>query len=398
MVAGHRRVGRHRPAPVPTGPLPSVPVPPPPTSPSSTLPTRADYGGACVASIVPAILRREQPSWLPDAVAGARAVVLLVLDGLGWDALRDHAAGMPNLAAMDGGPVTTVVPSTTAAALTSITTGLPPSVHGVVGFRIAIDGDVLNVLGFQLARSKRPPDPFSVQRHPPFLGRPAVVVSGAAFRESGFTKVHMRDARYVGYRAESTLVEHLRNLSRGDDPFVYAYSPGIDEVAHAYGLHDGYYTAELHAADRLVGEVLDALPDDVALVVTADHGQIHVGAEGWRALGDVSDYVAFSSGDARFRYLHSTRGGASELAEAARDAFAAEAWVLSREELLDGGWLGPDPSPATRRRVGDVVLAAHDGVAFVDPALLRETQLVSAHGSLTRAEMLVPCVASRGRG
>ena len=30
-------------------------------------------------------------------------------------------------------------------------------------------------------------------------------------------------------------------------------------------------------------------------------------------------------------------------------------------ELLDEGWLGPDPSPATRRRVGDVVLAARDG-------------------------------------
>lgn len=360
-------------------------------------PTRADYGGACVASIVPAVLRKEHPAWMPEPVRGARAVVLLVLDGLGWDALRAHADAMPTLAGMAGGPVTTVVPSTTAAALTSITTGLAPSVHGVVGFRVALDGDVLNVLGFQLAKGKRPPDPFTVQRHTPFLGRPAVVVSGAAYRESGFTRTHMRDARYLGYRAESTLVEHLRNLARGDDPFVYAYYPGIDEVAHAYGLLDGYYAAELHAADRLVGDVLDGLPDDVALVVTADHGQSHVHPDGWRTLGDVGDLVAFGSGDARFRYLHAARGGGAELVEAARDTFGPEAWVLSRAELLDEGWLGPDPSPATRRRVGDVVLAAHEGIAFVDPAMPRETHLVSAHGSLTRAEMLVPCVAARGR-
>ena len=359
-------------------------------------PTRAAYGGACVASIVPALLRKEAPAWMPEPVAGARAVVLLVLDGLGWDALGAHADRMPNLTAMAGGPVTTVVPSTTAAALTSITTGLPPSVHGVVGFRISIDGDVLNVLGSQMARSKRPPDPFTVQRHAPFLGRPAVVVSGAAHRDSGFTKAHMRDARYVGYRADSTLVEHLRGLGRGPDPFVYAYYPGIDEVAHAYGLHDGYYAAELAAADRLVGEVRDALPGDVALVVTADHGQSHVGPDGWRPLGDVGELVAYGSGDARFRYLHAARGGGAELAEAAADAFGREAWVFSHAELIDGGWLGPDPSPVTRRRVGDVVLAAHEGVAFVDPAMPRETHLVSAHGSLTRAEMLVPLVAARG--
>lgn len=359
-------------------------------------PTRADYGGACVASVVPALLRKEAPAWMPEPVAGSRAVVLLVLDGLGWDALAAHADRMPNLAAMAGGPITTVVPSTTAAALTSITTGLPPSVHGVVGFRIALEGDVLNVLGFQLARNKRAPDPFTVQRHAPFLGRPAVVVSGAAYRDSGFTKVHMRDARFVGYRAESTMVEHVRGLARGADPFVYAYYPGIDEVAHAYGLHDGYYAAELAAADRLVGEVRAALPDDVVLVVTADHGQSHVGPDGWRTLGEVGDLVAYCSGDARFRYLHATRGGGAELAEAAADRFGREAWVWSRAELLDGGWLGPDPSPATRRRVGDVVLAAHDGIAFVDPAMPRETHLVSAHGSLTAAEMRVPLVAARG--
>jgi hypothetical protein len=112
----------------------------------------------------------------------------------------------------------------------------------------------------------------------------------------------------------------------------------------------------------------------------------------------VGEYVAFSSGDARFRYLHAPRGAAAELAVAARDAFARDAWVFTRGELLDGGWLGPDPSPAARRRVGDVVLAARAAAAFVDPAMPRETHLRAAHGSLTEAEMLVPCVAARGRG
>ena len=194
-------------------------------------------------------------------------------------------------------------------------------------------------------------------------------------------------------------MEHLRNLGRGDDPFVYAYYPGIDEVAHAYGLHDGYYAAELAAADRLVGDVLDVLPDDVALVVTADHGQSPCArgrlAHRWATCATSSRSARATR---RFRYLHATRGGGAELVEAARDTFGREAWVLSRDELLDEGWLGPDPSPATRRRVGDVVLAAHDGIAFVDPGdCPARPTWCRRTGRSPRAEMLVPCVAGRGR-
>ncbi len=360
-------------------------------------PVRADYRGACVASIVPRILRREPVPWLPETVLDARVVVLLVLDGLGWDALQAHPGLMPTLHGMTGGAVTTVVPSTTAAALTSITTGLSPAEHGVIGFRVAVDGDVLNVLGWQMAKAKRAPDPFVIQRHPPFLGRAVTVVTSSSFRNSGFTRVHLRDTEFVGWRAESTLVEHLRNLTRGKATFVYSYYPGIDEVAHEFGLHDGYYTAELAATDRLVAAVLDALPADAALVVTADHGQVHLDPESWLPLGDVEPYVAFGSGDGRFRYLHAEKGAADDLAAAAKETFGGRAWVLTRTELLDGGSLGPEPSPATRRRVGDVVLAARDDVAFIDPAMPRELGLRSAHGSMTSTEMLVPCLAARGR-
>ncbi|HSO96585.1 MAG TPA: PglZ domain-containing protein, partial [Acidimicrobiia bacterium] len=103
------------------------------------------------------------------------------------------------------------------------------------------------------------------------------------------------------------------------------------------------------------------------------------------------------SGDGRVRYLHAQPGAAAELLATATALYGAEAWVLGREELLDDGWLGPAPSPATRRRVGDVVLAARDPVAYLDPALPREAGLISAHGSITPAEMLVPLVAGRGR-
>jgi predicted AlkP superfamily pyrophosphatase or phosphodiesterase len=330
-------------------------------------------------------------------VIGASSVVVLLLDGLGWDALRDRPAALPRLASLAGGPITTVVPSTTASALTSLSTGLAPSQHGVVGFRMRIEGGVLNVLRWRRDDGRHAPDPFSVQRHAVFAGRPVPVVTKAEFSTTGFTEAHLRGVRFVGWREVSTLVEHTRRLVEDGERFVYAYYPGVDSVAHQYGLHDGYYEAELRFADELVEALLDALPERCALVVTSDHGQVHFGPEGWVELHDVAPLVDAYAGDGRFRYLYARRGAVNELCAQARREYGDQAWVWSREQLLDEGWLGPGPvSGSIRRRIGDVVLAARERVAFVDPTFPGETGLLAGHGSVTPDEMLVPFVAGRG--
>src|SRR5579872_5565086 len=102
-------------------------------------PMLPDYRGRCIANLVPGLTDPDgPPGWMPAGVEGAHQVVLLVLDGLGWDQLRERAALAPALCAMDGGPITSVAPTTTATALTSITTGLPPALHEVVGYRVRV--------------------------------------------------------------------------------------------------------------------------------------------------------------------------------------------------------------------------------------------------------------------
>lgn len=358
---------------------------------------RPVYDGPGLASLFAALTGHGENGWLPDVVHGARTVVLLVLDGLGWTTLREQRALMPTLSGLEGGPITTVAPSTTAAALTSITTGTAPSEHGLIGFRIRVDGKVLNALAWHFESNERPPDPVRVQRQIPFRSREVPVVTKAVFRTTGFTEAHLRGGRFLGWRAVSELVEHLRGIASDGERLGYGYYPGVDEVSHAHGLHDGFFAAELRFADRLVADVLDALPAEAVLVVTADHGQVHVGPEGWLALGPFGELVEACSGDGRFRYVHAARGSAGELLAAATAEHGAHAWVVGREQLLDERWLGPPPSPAVLRSIGDVVIAPHGPVAIADPDLPQETRLIGAHGSLTPEEMLVPLVAGRGR-
>ena len=83
---------------------------------------------------------------MPEVVKGAERIVLLLLDGLGWNQFQSHAALMPTLSQFGGSYITTVAPSTTATALTSLVTGLSPGEHGILGYRMDMGDTVMNVL------------------------------------------------------------------------------------------------------------------------------------------------------------------------------------------------------------------------------------------------------------
>ena len=367
----------------------------------SSSPIIPDYAGPNVRGLVPAFLGPSlaaRPSWIPSCAATAAQVVLLVIDGLGWDQLRERLAIAPTLAAMEGHRITTVAPTTTATALTSITTGLTPGEHGLIGYRIDVGGDVLNVLRWHTDNAgdaRRLHEPSRMQPFAPFLGDSVPVVSKAELERSAFSEAHLRGSRPRGWRVASSLPVEVGALLRAGERFVYAYYDGIDKVAHERGFGP-YYDGELAAVDRLVADVIAALPSGAALVITADHGQVHVGERTITLAPEVRRHVARSSGEGRFRWLHARPGGADDLMAAAGATQGHVAWVVSREQVLDEHWFGPVVSPPVQGRLGDVALVARDPVSFDDPTDSGPFPLVCRHGSLTAAEVYVPLVAAVG--
>ena len=356
------------------------------------------FDGASVAGLVPALFGKVDNTWIPEPARDAPAVVLLVLDGLGWSAVQDHASVLPRLGQMEGNAITTVAPSTTATALTSIATGLAPAQHGIVGYRMLIDETVLNVLRWTAPGRGRPPDPFDVQRHAPFLDREVPVVTRTEFRDTGFTQAHLRGGRLAGWHTVSGLIEQCVRAIEAGERFVYAYYPGVDTIAHEFGLHDRVFTRELAFVDRFVGELIDALPANAALLVTSDHGQVHLEAESWIEIPELLPLAKAVAGDGRFRYLYADGNDRKELLGRAREVCSDRAWVWSRAEVLEMGVYGAGATGTIPGRIGSVVLAAREAVAFVDPALPNERTLLSGHGSLTPDEMYVPLLAARGNG
>lgn len=371
-----------------------------PTAPAPVLPA---YGGASLDALVPALMAPPgaRPEWVPEPARRAGQVVLLVLDGLGWHQLSSRWSLAATLGAMTGGPITSVCPTTTATALTSIASGRPPAGHGVVGYRLRVDGprgdEVLNVLRWRTpsgdAREFVPPAGFVTA--PAFGGRPVPVVTRAEFSGSGFSVAHLGGSRAVPYHLQSSLAVEVRALLAGGEEFVYAYWDGIDKIAHIAGL-GAHYDAELAATDAMVAGVAATLPAGAALVVTADHGQVEVGGAARPLEPALVEAASLVSGEARFRWLHAREGNGAELARLASDAYGKEAWVATADDLISDGWFGGPLAPAVRRRLGDVAIVPHRPVGYLDPADSGDARLVCRHGSLTAEEMHVPLLAAGG--
>lgn len=359
-------------------------------------PTAPAHGNGCLTDLVPAMLGPGEGSSLPIAIDQRRPQVLVVLDGLGWEQLNDRALSTPVLREMVGGPITSVAPSTTATALTSITTGLTPGEHGVVGYRMAVDGSVMNALRWWSddqgdLRRLVPPD--ALQPYEPFLGQRVDYVSKAEFARTGFTGAHLRGADLHGYRTTAVMVSEIGRVVRAGAPFVYAYYDGVDKVAHEYGL-DERYDAEVGFVDRLIGDIIDAVPPGTQVHVTADHGQVDCGHDLRPVAPEVLDLTVGLSGEARFRWLHARPGADEDLLAAAIDAHGRSAWVRSLEQILDDQWFGPTVRAEVLERYGTVALVPFEPFGFDDPDDSGPFSLIGRHGSLTSAEMMVPLLTA----
>ena len=332
---------------------------------------------------------------------GRRYVVFLV-DGLGYELLRDHPDDAPFLHSLLDGqqPATVGVPSTTATSLTSLGTALTPGTHGVVGYTMRVPGSdqLLNALAWDADV-----DPRAWQPHRTAFTRMAAagvhttVVNKRAFEGSGLTVAGCRGADYVGADKVGERLAAVLSASAGSPSLTYMYDPDLDWTGHAHGVGSLQWRLELSMVDAAAEHLRETLPSDVRIVVVADHGMVDSPAESRIDVDEhpeLSDGVSLVGGEARFRQLYCRGGAVDDVVAAWRAMLGARAEVLTRDEALALGWFGELDSPV-RPRIGDVLVACRDDFAVLSTSAFPfEAKLVGLHGSLTSAEMLIPVLVA----
>ena len=390
------------------------------------------YNGGSIANIPASILaafeapQRQRQRLLPpvheallplDLLRDARVVMLIVIDGLGTRALAmaGERGDVPGLAsAGHRATLTSVFPSTTAAATTSLQFGVAPGSHGMAGYTIFLPGidQVFNMITWSVAGKRKTivnaPDPASFIQRPNLFGRlnrsgiDTVIVSNAWFEHSPLTRAQASGVRYRGYKSLADFPHRLvREVERPGRRFVFGYWDGFDAVGHVWGVDTKVGGLELRLIDQALREglyePLESLGEDVAVIVTADHGHTAMPRDRRMDLTEIRGLLAALShrptGEPRQLGL-AFRDGRRVEPKALLDVWPDEMAALPGADAIAAGLYGPPPHhPELQARTGDMLLLSRGDGSFTFPG--GSTGSIGGHGSLTPREMLVPMLVWR---
>jgi hypothetical protein len=151
---------------------------------------------------------------------------------------------------------------------------------------------------------------------------------------------------------------------------------------------------------EFLGRLASPEREGTLLLITADHGQIHVPAEHIVTADEEAELSRHLMvpivGESRAAFVHPRPGRAQAVREYLAGAFPGRFEVIPSADALDAGLMGSPVCDESYSRAGELLVLAR-----VDHALQRSRPRgpqVGRHGGLSAEEMLVPLIGARLEG
>ncbi len=338
-------------------------------------------------------------------------LVFVLIDGMG-KALFDLLPGDSFLRTNCAATLTSVFPSTTAAALTSLVTGTWPGTHSVLGWWVYFRAQTVcaTILPFverysggSLAGCGVTPELAFPRRSmlPDFRYAPLSLVpeninastysrySGGGTSARGYSSVRDGFDSAVAHAKESA-----------GPTYTYLYLPHLDSLLHRSGPEHTEVRRLIVDLDRECARLREHLPTGVRMVVSADHGHAALPPEQEFVLEDgdlLLDLLQCPpSCEPTVPTFHVIPGKSPQFADAFHERYGDMFALLSTEQVDQLQLFGPEPISATARaRAGDfLAIAPKPTVLHYLPTGSKRGKQRSVHAGLTPQEMLIPLVVA----
>ena len=367
------------------------------------------------------------PDRITEAFASKKydAVVLFLVDGFGWRFYeRFQDAAFIQRIAKHGRieKLTSQFPSTTAAHVTTIHTGLPvgqsgvyewiyyePEVDAVIApllfsYAGTMERDTLKSSGVQAASLLPRGVLYPTLKQ---MGVEPYVFGVRDYTPSTYSRAAMAGAEQVAFKTVSEALVNVGSLleKQTKPTYVHLYFDRFDALGHEYGPAASQTEAEAETFLLMMEYYFERIfkgNKRILFLMTADHGQVEVDPQ----------TTIYLNRDARFagveRFIKTNRQGKLIVpAGSARDMFLyikderldeTQAFLTSRlegradvvktETLIQEGYFGAEVSPRFRARAGNLVILpyAYETVWWYEKDRF-EMRFRGHHGGLTPQEM-----------
>jgi hypothetical protein len=368
------------------------------------------------------------PEILAPLGDGVRRVILILMDALALHRLQawmeDGTSPIWRDLLTDGllAPLTSISPSTTSAALTTLWTGRSPTSHGILGYEIWLKeyGMVSNMIlhapmsfrGDIGTLSKAGFDPQKFLPLPTFgphlrqHGVTPYVFQQRSIIHSGLSQMFQREVETYGFLTAADLWVSLRQMVESkphERQYIWTYWGEVDSLSHHYQPDDERAVAEFaHFSAAFeqffLRQLSPAARKDTLVILTADHGQIRTPLVGNHTLKnhpELYQYLTIApTGENRMTYLYLRPGSEQAVREYLQAHWPRGCTILTREEAIAAGLFGPgQPHPGLRDRLGDLIVFWHEDTYlwWAD----KDDFMLGRHGGLHPQEMLVPYLEVR---
>lgn len=401
---------------------------------------KPQYDSTCFANIPPAIkylLTGEGRSLLPPAVFGGLpqkydTVILFFIDAFGWRFFEKYADDHPflNYLVTEGSAakITAQFPSTTAAHVTCMHTGLPVGQSGVFEWQYyepQLDAIITPLLFSFAGTTKRDTlkptgiDPKllyptqTLYRDLQQYGVASYIFQHKEYAISTYSDVVFQGAEIIPYK---TLPEALVNLGqllaqpRSGGAYFFLYYDKIDAIGHEYGPNSPQLEAEIEALltlmERLFWQKLNGRLKNTLFIMTADHGLVEVDPQTTIYLNRDPQFSGFKQylktnsrgellvpgGSCRDMFLYIKEDRLAEAQAFLAERLAGKAEVYQTQALIEQGFFGELPvSAGLLSRLGNLVILSHryESVWWYEKDRF-EQKYYGHHGGLTGQEMEIP--------
>lgn len=360
-----------------------------------------------------------------------RKIVLLVVDGLGFNQYLNHYQTNPFLKRLpEAGevfPLTSVYPSQTTNALTTLNTGLTPQQHGLFEYFIYLkETGIINALRFERIGTKK--SRLTDQGYDPRIMYNGGNIQQKLEAEGIKTYIHMHESNasaactklvfegstiIPSYKTSDAIVKLRKSLEQNSgSAYFFVHLETLDTISHEYGPESEEYDAELRAITfllqkELVEKITLQAAKETLLLVTADHGEVQVDPQQTTYLRLDSPSIRnaeigkhrkkiMPTGSPRDIFLHVKPQKLEETKEALQQSVGHKAHIVEMQEALKSGLFGyGETSNDFLERTGNLLVLPFAGeTIWFEHRSGRKIRLLGQHGGLSPDEMLVPFAAA----